>query len=373
MYLVYRGTLILVSPRKFCGRGVSSCAPWIGRMAVQQGRYGQYLLIVSAVVLCICGIVSLAMAQAAKPVWNNALSNSCEGLAKIAACISEPCLKQCDKGASSDAAALDECKRNCKDIATFDADGCVADIKRGINCQNSEDYDKNEEDWDEMYCEKERNEICGEDKIFDCFNKIWGWICDGLGALGAVACILFTGIPAAVAAWKRVACCNVVMFSVCSGIWSLIFLVIGAAFIFIALQFNPTTGEMGKFLQDICTIQEFTGEENWDDDWDPDVAGGIDCAARSLCIAVRTVAKVCCVCGCNFTHVRRYAHARARAHTHTHTHTYTHRTSSRNPTPSAFPFLSRGSRCLSAVTSAAAAKPLRPRATRTLPRPIVMW
>ena len=342
-------------------------------MAVQQGRYGQYLMIVSAVVLCICGIVSLAMAQAAKPVWNNALSNSCEGLAKIAACISEPCLKQCDKGASSDAAALDECKRNCKDIATFDADGCVADIKRGINCQNSEDYDKNEEDWDEMYCEKERNEICGEDKIFDCFNKIWGWICDGLGALGAVACILFTGIPAAVAAWKRVACCNVVMFSVCSGIWSLIFLVIGAAFIFIALQFNPTTGEMGKALQDICTIQEFTGEENWDDDWDPDVAGGIDCAARSLCIAVRTVAKVCCVCGCNFTHVRRYAHARARAHTHTHTHTYTHRTSSRNPTPSAFPFLSRGSRCLSAVTSAAAAKPLRPRATRTLPRPIVMW
>ena len=92
-------------------------------------------------------------------------------------------------------------------------------------------------------------------------------------------------------------------------------------FIFIALQFNPTTGEVGKALQDICTIQEFTGEENWDDDWDPDVAGGIDCAARSLCIAVRTVAKVCCVCGCIFTDVRRYAHARTHTLTHTHTHT----------------------------------------------------
>ena len=63
-------------------------------------------------------------------------------LAKIAACISELCLKQCDKGASFDAAALDKCKRDCKDIATFDADGCVADIKRGINCQNSEDYNE---------------------------------------------------------------------------------------------------------------------------------------------------------------------------------------------------------------------------------------
>jgi len=126
-----------------------------------------------------------------------------------------------------------QCKAECADSAPpFSVEMCLKDLKVSGGC------------------------TCLTDKVADCdcsgsaleeVNAIWGLACMALGALGLIGAVVFTGIPAILAGWRYNRIVNACCFSVCSGIFSMIFIGCGAGFLLIgtavATQKDTIMGE----------------------------------------------------------------------------------------------------------------------------------
>jgi len=135
-------------------------------------------------------------------------------------------------------------------------------------------------------CPTDEPEDCGCDgSEYQGVDGTWRLLCLALGAVGLIGAVIFTGIPAGVAGWKKIPCINVICFSVCSGIWSLIFIGCGAAFLAISVMLSPA-GPWGKEVMKVCPKEEVDLET---DMLDETTAEAIDCAAESLCRGTHTI------------------------------------------------------------------------------------
>merc|ERR1712070_899440 len=79
-------------------------------------------------------------------------------------------------------------------------------------------------------------------------------------------------------------------FSVCSGIWSLVFLGIGAGFIMIGAAFAPGGPIRNGLLEASGCDQTWSSEIDGDDTASAMAAGAVDCVQESVCGSVLSLA-----------------------------------------------------------------------------------
>ena len=251
-------------------------------MPAQEGKLGQFWLIGSAVILTVMGIACMASSLGASTLPVDAIESVCPALLKAGPCMEDACLTACDNDPTLSGALYDECRKQCKSGSMDEAqmelevEKCNVELYRGNGCICTDDADPDS-------CDCTGTGLQG-------FIDFWALISLAFGLLGLVGAILFTGIPAAVSAWKPVPCCNYVLFSVCSGIWSLVFLGIGGLFIVLGIAFAPGgEGRRGLLEGSGC-------DESWSSDIDGDdagsqmAAGAIDCVQEAVCGSVFTLA-----------------------------------------------------------------------------------
>jgi len=246
-------------------------------MPQQEGKLGQVWLWVSALVLIVCGIACLAATQDAKGIMDDSIDTACNALGEVVQCADPLCDQRCREEAArapgaGAASALGTCLEKCQE--NFDAkkikSSCRKDFFEGQEC----------------YCPTDDADDCDcKNTDYGNLEETWIMICNLLGIVGIAGAVLFTGIPAAVSGWKRVPCVNVVCFSVCSGIWSLIFLACGAGFILLGIMMSPD-GEWGRDLQIVCKLDKDSVQEDLEN---KSVTEFIDCAAQSLCRGISAV------------------------------------------------------------------------------------
>ena len=185
----------------------------------QEGKLGQFWLLGSAVILFAMGIACAASCLGASTLPTETIDSVFPAIYKAGPCLEDACHSACDNDPSLSVAAVDECHKSCESDNMSDAQKekeikkCNVDLYKGNGCICTDDADPDS-------CDCTGTGLQG-------FIDFWALISLAFGLLGLVGAILFTGIPAAVSAWKPVPCCNYVLFSVCSGIWSLVFLGIG--------------------------------------------------------------------------------------------------------------------------------------------------
>ena len=224
----------------------------------QQGRIGQLWLLGSGIVLCILAIACAAAAMGAATVMDDALSSTCNSMVKAMSCM----------GAGD---------------GFLDVDSCMVQMYTEFECT----------------CSGSKPDTCdcsGTD--IEQIKTLWVQVCLGLGLLGLVGGILFTGIPALVSAWKKVPICNVLCFSICSGLLTIVFIGCGAAFILIglALQSPEVQNEM---LQN-CGMPDMGGSMPGGGA-PPPSAGGAGGSADTFKDSTNGTGGVCmglCVCVC---------------------------------------------------------------------------
>lgn len=259
-------------------------------MGKQEGRTGQICLWISGAILIICGVACFAAAYAAVPTISGALFTACDSMSEVAGCL--PCEQLCHDAyeeATKDLPAgsavpnevketEEQCINNCTSSAEeFDSNKCLVDLKTEAQC-----ICPNKDDHESCDC---------SDSALDVIQTYWELACLALGALGLVAAVLFTGLPALFAGTKYNKCVNACCYSVCSGIFSLLFIGMGALFIAIGLA---TSGPLGDELMAECKNQgtesigegaESTGNEEMDDA----VNDMVDCAAEAFCSGMMTI------------------------------------------------------------------------------------
>jgi len=248
----------------------------------QEGKLGQFWLLGSAVILFAMGIACAASCLGASTLPTETIDSVCPAIYKAGPCLEDACHSACDNDPSLSGAAVDECHKSCESDNMSDAQKekeikkCNVDLYKGNGCICTDDADPDS-------CDCTGTGLQG-------FIDFWALISLAFGLLGLVGAILFTGIPAAVSAWKPVPCCNYVLFSVCSGIWSLVFLGIGGLFIVLGIAFAPGgEGRRGLLEGSGC-------DESWSSDIDGDdagsqmAAGAIDCVQEAVCGSVFTLA-----------------------------------------------------------------------------------
>jgi hypothetical protein len=277
-----------------------------GSTGGQQGRCGQFWLLGSAVLLIVVGIAAAAGAMGARSVVGDAFVTACDAMEDAVGCIGGPCIDGCDNAAASELANLtpdeqaaakagiDATKQTCYDACKgqgtlFNHDQCMVDLYIEMECRCSG--------------------TAGSMKPSDCdcsgtgiqaIKDAWELACLALGLLALVGTILFTGLPGLISGVKSVPCCNVTLFSVCSGIWSLLFMAFGAGFI--AVGMATQTAEF-KAEIDKCKAE---------------VAGAMP-------LAVCCCRDVCCSGMCVVVGIYVYICIYMYTHTHTHTHTHTNK------------------------------------------------
>ena len=204
----------------------------------------------------------------------NSLEAACESVAEAIECASPLCTDSCKAQfpPPGNTKELNECFDACDSALDPDkaADGCIKSVLEGMGCTCPTDEPED--------CDCDGSEYQGIDGT-------WRLLCLALGAVGLIGAVIFTGIPAGVAGWKKIPCINVICFSVCSGIWSLIFIGCGAAFLAISVMLSPA-GPWGKEVMNVCPKEEVDLET---DMLDETHAEAIDCAAESLCRGIHTI------------------------------------------------------------------------------------
>jgi hypothetical protein len=253
-------------------------------MAEQQGKTGQYCLWISGVLLLICGLACCVSAYAAVPAISNALNTACESMADVANCL--PCEDVCASAfeeatkdlpaGSADTqeaqATRDQCTKDCaKTGDQFNTEACLVDLKKqaGCTCTKTDD-----------------SASCNcSGTMLEQIQGAWELVCMALGAVGLIGAVLFTGLPALVAGTRYNGCVNACCFSVCSGIFSLVFIGMGAGFILVGEAVN---GPMGDDMMAQCSSQasgEMSSgvESSGSESMDAAVDDFVDCAADSFC------------------------------------------------------------------------------------------
>jgi len=257
----------------------------MGRLSMaQEGKTGQYCLWISGVILLICGIACCFAAYNAMPLISNALESTCDGMKDVQGCL--PCEQLCQdaydestkglpSGSEVSQAAKDsrsQCLKDCKSSSeTFSVDRCIVDLKTEARCQCSV---------------KDDPELCDcSGTELEMIQNLWETFCMGLGAVGIVGSVLFTGLPALCAGTRYNKCINACCYSVCAGIFSLFFIGAGASFIAIGIAVN---GPVGDELLAECTTQASGTmsegmESSGDAKMDEAANDMVDCAADSMC------------------------------------------------------------------------------------------
>ena len=253
-------------------------------MAEQQGKTGQYCLWISGVLLLICGLGCCVSAYAAVPAISNALNTACDSMADVANCL--PCEDVCEDvfeeatkdlpAGSADTQEAKDTREQClKDCANtgdqFNREVCLVDLKKSAGCTCTKTDDSASCDCSGTQLEQ--------------IQGLWELVCMALGAVGLIGAVFFTGLPALVAGTRYNGCVNACCFSVCSGIFSLVFIGMGAGFILVGAAVNGPVGDdlkadcssgvAGEMSSDV----ESTGSESMD----AAVDDLVDCAAESFC------------------------------------------------------------------------------------------
>jgi hypothetical protein len=238
----------------------------------QQGRIGQFWLLGSGIVLCILAIACAGAAMGAATVMDDALRSTCKGLVEAVGCARGPCAEACDKAASNE---LDKakCKAKCAtNTSAYDMDQCTTDLYKAGKCT----------------CSGSKPDTC------DCsgtdigqIKTAWAQACLGLGLIALAGGIVFTGIPALVAAWKKVPIVNVLCFSICSGLWTVLFLAFGAVFILVGMYLQGP--EVKKVMDETCSA-ELSKNSN-DGAGSAEINQFLDCGAKALCDGWSTLIK----------------------------------------------------------------------------------
>ena len=251
-------------------------------MPAQEGKLGQFWLIGSAVILTVMGIACMASSLGASTLPVDAIESVCPALLKAGPCMEDACLTACDNDPALSGALTDECRKECKSGTMDEAkmklevEKCNVDIYKGNQCICSDDANADSCD-------------CAGTELQN-FIDLWGLLCLAFGLLGVLGAIVFTALPAAVSAWKPVPCCNYVFFSVCSGIWSLVFLGIGAGFIMIGAAFAPGGPIRTALLEGSGCDESWSSEVDGGDATSAAIAGAVDCLQESVCGAVLSLA-----------------------------------------------------------------------------------
>ena len=249
----------------------------------QEGKLGQFWLLGSAVILFAMGIACAASCLGASTLPTETIDSVCPAIYKAGPCLEDACHSACDNDPSLSGTAVDDCRKACTSDGSMtdlqkerEIEKCNVDLYRGNGCICMADADPDSCD-------------CSGTGLQN-FIDFWALLSLAFGLLGLVGAILFTGIPAAVSAWKPVPCCNYVLFSVCSGIWSLVFLGIGGFFIVLGIAFAPG----GEFRRGL--LESSGCDESWSSEIDGDdaalqmAAGAINCVQEAVCGAVFTLA-----------------------------------------------------------------------------------
>jgi len=260
-------------------------------MPQQQGKTGQICLWVSGAILCICGVACCAAAYSAMPLFSNSFSTACDSMANVAGCL--PCEQLCNdafaeatkgqpEGASETAEAKDsraKCLSDCKASGDqFNKGKCIVDLKREAGgCQCTED---------------DKPESCNcAGTALDGVQQAWELACTALGALGLVVAVVFTGLPALVAGTTYTRVINACCYSVCAGIFSCLFIGMGAGFILIGAFVAGPGGEQlmqecqGSMGDAMKGDSESTGSESMDAAMDD----AVNCATDAFCKGVTKI------------------------------------------------------------------------------------
>ena len=239
----------------------------------QEGKTGQYCLLFSSFALIVCGIACLAATYSATDLVPNSLTTACEAMGDVVQCASPACTDSCKaQFTKAQTTERQKCFDACEAALDFDkaTDACLKGVLEGLKCICPTD------DPDDCDCE-------GSD--YQAVDELWRLMCSALGALGLVGAVIFTGIPAGVSGWKRIKCINVVCFSACSALWSLVFIACGAGFITLSVMLTED-GPIGSELMKVCSIDKAQMEEDVSNKAAADL---IDCAAESLCRGITTI------------------------------------------------------------------------------------
>ena len=251
-------------------------------MPAQEGKLGQFWLIGSALILFAMGIACMASSLGASSLPVDAVESVCPAIYGAGPCFEKACLDACDNDPNLSGAQNDACRKECKSgqmneaKADLEIEKCNVALYQGNGCICMDDQNSDS-------CDCAGTELQG-------FIDLWGLLCLAFGLLGVVGAIVFTAVPAAVSAWKPVPCCNYVFFSVCSGIWSLVFLGIGAGFIMIGAAFAPGGPIRNGLLEASGCDQTWSSEIDGDDAASAMAAGAVDCVQESVCGSVLSLA-----------------------------------------------------------------------------------
>lgn len=225
-------------------------------------RFGQFWLLGSGIALCILAIACAGAAMGAATVMDDALRTTCNSLVKAVGCASGPCTEACETAPNAAPADKAQCKADCAKVG-INMDQCMTGLYTQGKCK----------------CTGSTPDTC------DCsgtdignLKTVWTQACMGLGLVALAGGILFTGIPALVSAWKKVPIINVLCFSICSGLFTLVFLVIGAVFILVGVYLQGP--EMKQITEEQCSALAKNGQ---DGTASAEFNQFVDCGAKALC------------------------------------------------------------------------------------------
>eukprot|EP00277_Geminigera_cryophila_P000057 CAMPEP_0179423622 /NCGR_PEP_ID=MMETSP0799-20121207/11118_1 /TAXON_ID=46947 /ORGANISM="Geminigera cryophila, Strain CCMP2564" /LENGTH=284 /DNA_ID=CAMNT_0021197949 /DNA_START=201 /DNA_END=1055 /DNA_ORIENTATION=- len=215
---------------------------------------------------------------------DKAFVTTCAQMTLLAGCATSPCKDLCDnkfegKNSSEAKVEREKCYTSCGESgdSIFSEEICLRDLKIEGGCE------------------------CPTDKVADCncegsaleeLSRWWSLACQGLGALGLVGAVLFTGIPAIYAGWRHNRVVNACCYSVCSGMFSTIFIGCGVAFLLLGFAVETQKDSlMSECTSEIKNAMNDDGGSDKPDDADAEKMADeiMDCGLRAFCKGVDVV------------------------------------------------------------------------------------